>query len=571
MSVAFIPVLLLLVVAGGISAFFTLIFYRNRAVTRGGVALTVVMASVTIWAFDIAARILFTAASVQSLTSAVELAVRGIISVALFLFSLQYSGRIGKTVSAASWALLLIVPAVTGAVLLLVPDAPLTLPGGGGSSLAFVLWAFIIYNTFFVFVALAVIIQSYQSATGIFRGQLFCLVLAVAAPVFLHFAYVLRVSPFGILDLAPIGCIISIVALAAGIERYGLFDIIPIEHGIVTQQIPAGIIVVDMAGRIVSTNPPALRILNIRSGDLIGEPVRTYLPRDGEFLQTRTENGGSLRRMIIQQEIEGALSHIEIQCMPLLSRQGEWQGRLLLLSDVTDQKLTEQSLAMARKNINVLTSIVRHDILNQLTVIMLHNGVLRETGTEPGMLKSLVEQDKAAKNIRRLIAFTKDYEKLGENLPEWLDIGKIFTSLTGKLGYDYIHYSTHVEGLEVFADPLITRVFDNLLDNSLRYGQKVTHIRLYTSQNMDGLTLIYEDNGVGIAEMEKARIFSRGYGRNTGFGLYFSREILSITGITIVENGQEGNGARFTITVPWGRFRFRTGISPPPESTEPSE
>ena len=570
MSVAIIPVLLLLAVACGISAFFTIIFYRNRAVTRGGVALTVVMVAVTLWSFNLAARILFDGAAVQFLTSAVELAIRGLIPVALLLFSLQYSGRIGKKLSAPSWILPLIVPAVTGAILLLVPNSPLMLPGAEVSSLILVQWAFIIYNTFFVFAALAVIIQSYQSATGVFKGQLFCLVLAVAAPVFLHFAYVLRVSPFGIIDLAPIGCIISVVALAAGIERYGLFDLVPIEHGIVTQQVPAGIIVVDMAGRIVSTNPPALRILNIRSGDLIGEPVSTFLPRDGEFLQTQAESGGSLRRMVIQQEIEGVLSHIEVRCMPLLSRQGEWQGRLLLLSDITDQKLTEQSLAMARRNINVLTAIVRHDILNQLTVIMLHNGVLREAATEPGMLKSLVEQDKAAKNIRRLIAFTKDYEKLGENLPEWLDVGKIFSSLTGKLGYDYIHYSTHVEGLEIFADPLITRVFDNLLDNSLRYGQKVTHIRLYTSQNMDGLTLTYEDNGIGIPEMEKIRIFSRGYGRNTGFGLYFSREILSITGITIVETGQEGNGARFVITVPWGRFRLRTGIAPSPESTEPS-
>ena len=138
-----------------------------------------------------------------------------------------------------------------------------------------------------------------------------------------------------------------------------------------------------------------------------------------------------------------------------------------------------------------------------------------------------------------------------------MDVGKTFTGCIDELGYDYIHYSVHVEGLEVFADPLITRVFENLLDNSIRYGQRVTHIRFFTVQHIEGLTIVYEDNGVGIAKKEKERIFSRGYGRNTGFGLFFAKEILSITGITIREAGAEGSGARFEINVPWGRFRIR--------------
>lgn len=555
---AMIPVLLLLIVAGGISGFFTLIFWKNRGVTRGGSPLTVIMGAITLWAGALALRILSDGPGVFISSVAAEYAVLGILPVAIVLFSLQYAGRLGQSLSASRWATLLLIPAVTGSLLLL-HGAPFTLPDAGTSPLAPVFWVFSLYNTFLVLTGLAIIIQTYQSQSGIFRGQLACLLIAVVAPALLHFAYVFQVSPFGFIDLAPIGCIGTIVALAAGIERYGLFDLVPIEQGIVLLQVPAGIIVADTAGRIVGTNPPALRILGIRSGDIIGNPLNDYLqPREMPSFSPAEDNT-SFRRSVIQREIDGTTSHIEIRCMALLSRQGERQGRLLLLNDITDQKLVEQSLAIARRNVNLLTAITRHDILNQLTVIMLHNEILRESTADEGLMKSLVEEDKAAKNIRRLIAFTKDYEKLGENLPEWLDIEKIFTRLTEALGYDYIHYSIHADGLEVFADPLIGRVFDNLLDNSLRYGQKVTHIRFFTSQHLDGLTIIYEDNGIGIPDAEKKRIFSRGYGRNTGFGLFFAKEILSITGITITETGQEGSGARFEILVPWGRFRYRKG------------
>jgi signal transduction histidine kinase len=42
---------------------------------------------------------------------------------------------------------------------------------------------------------------------------------------------------------------------------------------------------------------------------------------------------------------------------------------------------------------------------------------------------------------------------------------------------------------------------------------------------------------------------------HSGFGLYFTREILSITGICIRETGEPGNGARFEIVVPRGKYK----------------
>ena len=110
---------------------------------------------------------------------------------------------------------------------------------------------------------------------------------------------------------------------------------------------------------------------------------------------------------------------------------------------------------------------------------------------------------------------------------------------------------------EIFADPLFEKVFYNLFDNALRYGGAGLQSIRVSSQESEGcLTIVCEDDGDGIPADEKEKIFERGFGKNTGLGLFLSREILAITGITIIENGVTGKGARFEITVPKGAYRF---------------
>ena len=112
-----------------------------------------------------------------------------------------------------------------------------------------------------------------------------------------------------------------------------------------------------------------------------------------------------------------------------------------------------------------------------------------------------------------------------------------------------------VTGVEIFADPLLGKVFYNLMENSLRHGDHVTRMSFSTQEMENGLVLVYSDDGVGIPEEDKQNLFRKGFGKHTGLGLFLSREILSITGISITENGEPGKGVRFEITVPAGRFR----------------
>jgi signal transduction histidine kinase len=106
---------------------------------------------------------------------------------------------------------------------------------------------------------------------------------------------------------------------------------------------------------------------------------------------------------------------------------------------------------------------------------------------------------------------------------------------------------------------MLEKVFFNLIDNAARHGERVTTIMVSCRPDPEGLVITIEDNGAGVPLDLKEKIFEKGYGKNTGFGLFLAREILAITGIMIHEKGVYGKGALFEIKVPNGKYR-RTKI-----------
>lgn len=140
---------------------------------------------------------------------------------------------------------------------------------------------------------------------------------------------------------------------------------------------------------------------------------------------------------------------------------------------------------------------------------------------------------------------------------EWQNVGAIIRKAAAALPVQNIHIVIDPQDLEIFADPLLVKVFYNLIDNALRYGGTgLTKISVSSIETQNGLCVIVADDGAGIPETDKRHLFERGYGKNTGLGLFLSRQILTITGITITETGEPGKGSRFEMQVPKGEYRF---------------
>ena len=146
---------------------------------------------------------------------------------------------------------------------------------------------------------------------------------------------------------------------------------------------------------------------------------------------------------------------------------------------------------------------------------------------------------------------------MGEKPPKYQNVKLSFLFGLSHISIGEIRHSLETENLEIFADPLLEKAFQGLLENSVEHGGHVSLIRVSHTVTPDGVRIIFEDDGVGISAEKKERIFLRGEGARASVrGLFFVREILDITGIIIRESGEPGKGARFEMTVPKGAWRI---------------
>lgn len=237
-----------------------------------------------------------------------------------------------------------------------------------------------------------------------------------------------------------------------------------------------------------------------------------------------------------------------------------------LSNEVMERERAEYALSQVNRKLNLLASITRHDILNQLTVLLGYLELMRDELHDPSVLSFLDHAEVAASSIQHQIEFTREYQSLGVGTPAWQPLRPIITELRAQFNLGTITIVDELEDLELYADPLFEKVFYNLVDNAIRYGETLTKIVFSAKKAPGGLVLACEDDGTGVAEKDKERIFQRGVGKHTGLGLFLVREILSITGMVISETGVPGRGARFEIFVPDGGFRLKA--SPDTSSAE---
>jgi PAS domain S-box-containing protein len=328
--------------------------------------------------------------------------------------------------------------------------------------------------------------------------------------------------------------------------------------------IPIGIFMVEAPeGRPVLANREAVRLLGrgILSDATIHNLADVY-----DAYQVPEYRRYPAEQMPVVRGLSGESSHIddvvvirpdgsevrlEVFGTPVRDTRGAIVASLVSFLDITDRMRTEQVIREANRKINLLTSITRHDVANQALVLQAYAQFALMKNPDPEVAGLLQKIDTAVSTISHVIAFTKVYQDLGAQAPQWYSIRDTVTQLKP----DGISLTCTCDA-EIFADPLLERVFFNLVDNAVRHGTSVTEITVGCRPGSENLVIVFSDNGAGIPPDIKEQIFEKGFGKNTGYGLFLAREILAITGISIRETGTPGNGAVFEISVPKGTFRI---------------
>ena len=318
-------------------------------------------------------------------------------------------------------------------------------------------------------------------------------------------------------------------------------------------QIPVGIFLKQVQdGRYVYWNKTCEQVFALRAEDVIGRTDRELFPGEIVDIMEKEDREACAGRVVVRNKVLPAHNREERILHMIIASIRDSQGNIRYILGIAED-VTPENLNL---RMDLLFSITRTEILNQLTEIIgsLERAQLKLTHED--VQKFFDRTIGSVESIKNQIAFMRGLQDLGIISPAWQSVGQSFEAAVHLSSPGTVAIRNELGGIEVYADPLLPRIFHALLENSLRHGgPALSTIRIHAEISADSLRIVYEDNGVGIPVSNKGRIFEPEFGEGTGMSLFIIRELLGFTGITITENGVPGKGARFEIVVQKERFR----------------
>lgn len=195
-------------------------------------------------------------------------------------------------------------------------------------------WVHIIYSNLALLLGNVILISTFRHSQKPYRRQAAIMVAGSVVPWFALFIYLLGFSPHH-LDTTPLGLMITGLILSWGLFRFKIFDLAPVAKESVFDSIRDGAVVLDPQDRIVDFNPAAKRALPELSdrayGRVFGDAVQAH-PEFGALFEPRGREEADIQ---IAEAETSRFYHALLS--PILNRNKRTIGRILLLSDTTEQ------------------------------------------------------------------------------------------------------------------------------------------------------------------------------------------------------------------------------------------
>jgi NtrC-family two-component system sensor histidine kinase KinB len=328
--------------------------------------------------------------------------------------------------------------------------------------------------------------------------------------------------------------------------------------------LPDAVAIVDPGGKVDVATETARNVFELKPGKQIrGQPSRwmdeifTEALRTGRTIQPRGE------QRVIQHFVNGEEHYFRPEAIPILGRDMQPTGVVLVLQDVTQERKQEE---LKRGVI----ATVSHQLKSPLTSIRMAIYLLLEE-----KIGSLTP-----KQMELLVAAREDSDRLHSILNNLLDISRIES---GKVEMNFRKVSPHsmvFEALEPFqmdfkdrgvalgtelSDDLpevwvdtarMNHVFANLLSNALRYTPPGGTVTVLGKADEEWVQFSVSDSGKGIPSQYLARIFEQffrvpdqGAETGAGLGLAIVKEIVEAHGGTIKVESRLGEGTTFIFTL----------------------
>jgi two-component sensor histidine kinase len=247
---------------------------------------------------------------------------------------------------------------------------------------------------------------------------------------------------------------------------------------------------------------------------------------------------------------------LHFTAVPVTDSNGTVIGTIESLEDVTERKLLERALKLSNKKLHLMNGIVWHEIENKITSLRGYVELSKEIIKDENGMECFEAEENILKQIHELLQYTIDYQKIGTQLPRWVDVSGTIRSILSLMEIDSLRTDLDVDALELFGDPTLEVMFSYLIKNTLKNGKNAPEIRVSFAEIPEGLQIVYEDNSTGIPHNRKNSQFKEDIIKADNFSMKFVHDILEFSGMNIKETGDPDKGVRFEIIVPHGAYRF---------------
>ncbi len=228
-----------------------------------------------------------------------------------------------------------------------------------------------------------------------------------------------------------------------------------------------------------------------------------------------------------------------------------YKGETAILSiarDITERK-------EHKKREDFLHSLLRHDVRNKTQIVEGYLELMEEFDL-PEEAEKYLEKTKDA--VEAAVDIIKKVRTLRE-IDEKEEIGRV--SLDSMLENAINEYRNQISekgfeieyekpGVEVIGGPLLSELFSNLIENSIRHSEG-DKIKISMEESNEEITILLEDNGKGIPNAYKTDIFERGFKKGetagSGLGMFMVKRIVEEYRGSIEVKDSELGGAKFEI------------------------
>jgi PAS domain S-box-containing protein len=326
------------------------------------------------------------------------------------------------------------------------------------------------------------------------------------------------------------------------------------------ETVPDGVLLLDEEGTMTRVNEAWAEIVGYDQTDLNGrsfpelvddgvmdmEVIESYIEVVSRLLSSKpeTERGKFTTRV---SPPDKRTEHVYEVHIGLLPYEEEFQGTAGVVRDISGKVERQQQLERENERLEEFASIVSHDLRNPLTVAKGFTERAQETGEVDPLDRAMTALDRMESIIGDVLELARQGETITDTHP--VHLPTLFETCWGTVETrDARPVVDGADDDELVADPdRLKQLLENLVRNAVEHGGDDVTVRVGTTPS----GFYVEDDGPGIPDAERDRVFDSGYSTSTdgtGFGLNIVEQIATAHGWTVAATTGEDGGARFEVT-----------------------